>query len=135
MRLFGAVVMIAGMVWLVAGCGSAVARIGGGAISGLVLSDSVTASRFSLSVVDGTPSLTEVAGSAPGVKGAEVIDSVTGGHYSLAVTSGALTLAPDSEATEGVSPIWLADTLTTKTYELAVVSGALTLVSGEQDAH
>lgn len=132
MRLFRAVVMIAGTVWLVVGCGGAVAPLVGGAVkgetaSGLVLVDSVTQTRYSLSVMDGAASLKATSGAEMVVSEPELVDGATGAKYSLGVARGALSLAPDASGGPGATQIGLADTVTAKTYELAVVRGALTL--------
>ena len=125
MRLFGAVVMIAGMVWLAAGCGDAVAPLLGKARSGLVLADSANAAHYSFTVVNGAPALTKIDGAM--ATDSTLVDDVTGARYSVEVTGGALTLAPGESASPGVAQIELADSVTAKTYGLGVASGALTL--------
>jgi hypothetical protein len=127
MRLFGAVVMIAGMVWLVAGCGDAVAPLLGKARSGLVLADSQNAARYSFTIVNGAPALTKVGGAEAEKADSSLVDSTTGAQYSVEVTGGALTLVPGENANPGVAQIGLSDTVTAKPYQLGVASGALTL--------
>jgi hypothetical protein len=132
MKRLAAVVAIAGLGWAMGGCGadSVVARAGGSG-GGLMLADSVTQTHFSLSVVDGAPTLTDMGGAGTVEPSASLIDSVTGAEYGLAVTNGALTLVPGSSA-GATAMLGLADSATAKTYELAVVSGALTLTQGAQ---
>ena len=129
MRLFGAVVLIAGMVWLTVGCGGAIAPLMGKARGGLTLTDSVSATHYSLSVVDGAPVLTAIEGAGAVATDSGLVDHVTGAHYSLAVTGGALTLVPVESGGPGVAQIELADSVTAKNYALAVDSGALTLIA------
>lgn len=127
MRLFGAVVMIAGMVWLVTGCGAAVAPLLGKVSGGLRLADSASQACYSFTVVNGAPALTKIDGAEAVATESSLVDGVTGARYSVKVTGGALTLAPDQGATPGVAQIELADSVTAKTYGLGVSSGALTL--------
>ncbi|HEX9197997.1 MAG TPA: hypothetical protein VF865_00430 [Acidobacteriaceae bacterium] len=127
-RLAAAILLVSGLTWPIAGCGgnsivSGVSSVG----SGLVLADSVTQAHFSVSVVNGAPTLTGLGSSGAVSVNAGLIDHVTGAHYLLAVTSGALTLVPGSTATEGAAQIGLVDSVTAKTYTLVVVNGALTL--------
>jgi hypothetical protein len=121
--------------WATAGCAASDLVIpapaaGGGLNSGLVLVDSMTQRYFSLSVVNGSPTLTEIG--APGTTPTEqeLTDGVTGAHFSLAVNDGALTLVPGPIAATAAKQIELVDTVTAKTYELAVISGGLTLTPG-----
>jgi hypothetical protein len=123
---------IAGMGWALLGCGAdSVAARAGGSGSGLMLADSVTQTHFSLSVMDGAPTLTDMGGAGTVGPSAGLIDTVTGAEYGLAVTNGALTLVPGSSAV-AAKEIGLADSATAKSYELAVVNGALTLTQGAQ---
>jgi hypothetical protein len=124
-----------GLVWGMTGCGTEnlvrpVPNSGGELSSGLVLADSMTQRYFSLSVVDGAPTLTELDTSGTTPTEQELVDSATGTHFSLGVTNGGLTLIPGSNAVTGKTQIGLIDTVTAKTYELAVVSGGLTLTPG-----
>jgi hypothetical protein len=128
MRLFGAVVLIVGMVWLTVGCGGSMAPLTGMGRGGLTLTDSVSGAHYSLSVVEGAPVLTAIEGGAAVATDSGLVDSVTGAHYSVAVTGGALTLVPEASGSSGAAQIELADSLTAKTYALAVDSGALTLI-------
>jgi len=123
--------VILGMGWAIEGCGMAVAPVAGVSGGGLLLTDSVTQTRFSLGVMDGAPTLIDMGGAGTTGTSASLVDSVTGVEYGLAVTNGALTLVPGSSA--GVTTkIGLVDSATAKTYELAVVSGALTLTEAAQ---
>jgi hypothetical protein len=128
MRLLGAVVMIAGMVWMTVGCGDAIAPLMGKGHGGLTLTDSVSEAHYSLSVVDGAPVLTAIDGAGAVAADSGLVDSVTGARYSVVVTGGALTLVPGASGSPGVAQIELVDTVTAKTYALAVDSGALTLI-------
>jgi hypothetical protein len=127
MRLFGAVVMIAGMVWLVVGCGDAVGPLLGKARSGLVLADSENSARYSFTVVNGAPALTKVEGVEAVRTDSSLVDRATGARYSVEVTAGALTLVRGESVNPGVAQIGLTDSVTAKTYALGVASGALTL--------
>jgi hypothetical protein len=91
-----------------------------------VLADSVTQTHFSLSVLNGAPTLTAIGNAGSAEPNAGLIDTVTGAGYSVGVTNGALSLVPGSAA-GAVTEIGLTDSTTNKTYELAVVSGALSL--------
>jgi hypothetical protein len=121
-----AVLAAAGLV----GCGGSVVRPlpagGSGAAGELILVDSATAARFSVSVVNGTPTLTGVGSSGTISADPELIDGATGERFSLAVTGGALMLIPATGA-GGAAEIGFVDTVTAKTYTLAVVRGALRL--------
>ena len=127
MRLFGAVVMIAGVVWLVAGCGDVVAPLMGKARSGLVLADSASAARYRFTVMNGAPALTKIDSAEAVTPDSSLVDGVTGARYAVEVTGGALTLAPGTSTNSGGARIELADSVTAKTYGLGVASGALTL--------
>jgi hypothetical protein len=114
----------------IAGCGGNVIVPKNAATDGgLVLSDSVTANHFGLTVVDGALTLTQVSGSGtlpePGLT-----DTLTGTNYSLAVDNGALMLSPGPG---GAASIGLSDSLTERTYALVVTRGALTLISDRSD--
>ena len=124
-----------GLVCGMTGCGTEdivrpAAGSGAGLSSGLVLADSMTQRYFSLSVVDGSPTLTEVGTSGTTPTQQELVDGATGTHFSLAVTNGALSLIPGSTAGTAEIQIGLIDRVTAKRYELAVVSGGLTLTPG-----
>jgi hypothetical protein len=99
----------------------------GGNGSELVLSDSVTAANFSLTVVNGAPTLTALGSTGSVASSSGLVDMQTGAQYLLAVTSGALTLLP-VQTSLAAQEIGLTDSVTAKTYELAVVSGSLTLI-------
>jgi hypothetical protein len=134
-RLGAPALLAVGLGWAMAGCGTGdivrpVANSGMGLSSGLVLADSMTRRYFSLSVVDGAPTLTEVGTSGPTPTEQELVDGASGTHFSLAVTNGALTLIPGSSAATAETQIGLIDRVTAKRYELAVVSGGLTLTPG-----
>jgi hypothetical protein len=137
MRVFGAVVLLAWMVWIMVGCGSAVKAAGGAVVSALTLQDSVTQARYNLTVANGAPTLTSMSGNATaavaGTVGSEpeLVDGTTGTLYQLGVANGALNLTAEESAGLGVAKIGLADSVTAETYELAVVSGALTLSAGD----
>jgi hypothetical protein len=124
------VLLMAGAAWAIAGCGAGpVAPHAGGPGGALALADSISGMQFSLSVVDGSPTLTEIGHSGTPATEPLLIDSATGEHFSLAVTSGALTLVPNAGGATPAAQIALVDTVTAKTYELAVVSGGLTLIA------
>jgi hypothetical protein len=135
MGLFWAVLTIAGMNLMMAGCGGPVAPLVVGSVSNtVVLADSVTQTRYSLSVSDGAAALTAISGAGIAASEPKLVDVVTDGRYSLEVASGALTLVPIASSAPGATQIKLADTLTAKTYQLAVVRGALTLTPNEGGA-
>ena len=99
MKRLAAAVAFAGMGWAMGGCGvGSVVAPAGGSGGGLMLADSVTQAHFSLSVMDGAPTLTDMGGAGTVGPSASLIDSVTGAEYGLAVTNGALTLVPGSSA-------------------------------------
>lgn len=132
LRALAAEALLAAGGWALAGCAAREQVVpapdsGSGLSNGLVLADSLTQRYFSLSVVDGSPTLTEIGTSGTTPTNQELIDSATGSYFSLAVTDGALTLAPGSIAATAERQIGLVDTVTAKTYELAVISGGLTL--------
>lgn len=129
MRLFGAVVIIAGMVWLMVGCGVAIAPATSGATSALTLADSETGAHYELSVADGALTLTGTGSAGTVETDAGLVDSVTGANFSVGLAGGALTLEPGGAA--GVERIGLVDTVTAKTFELAVAGGALTLAADD----
>jgi len=126
-RLVATVLLFVGLGWSISGCGRDLILPLTSSGNGLVLSDSVTAAHFSLSVAGGALTLTGIGSSGTVSPVVGLIDSVTGARYSLVVTSGALTLVPGSGAMVAASQIGLPDTVTAKTYALAVASGALTL--------
>jgi hypothetical protein len=126
MRLFGAVVIIAGLVWLMVGCGTAIVPVAGGAASGLMLADAESGLHYELRVTDGALTLTGTGNSGTSAKDAELVDDVTGASYEVGVAGGALTLAPGGAA--GAKQIGLEDAVTAKTFELVVADGALTLI-------
>lgn len=121
MRLLGAVVMLAGMVWLMLGCGSSVEQPAGR----LVLKDADSGTNYELALAQGSLSLTDVGASGSAEAGAALTDGVTGTNYDLGVRDGALTLEPGERA--GAQQIALSDTVTSGTSELAVANGALVL--------
>jgi hypothetical protein len=130
-NLIAAVLVLAGVVGLIGGCGGdSITRQINSPGSELILADPVTDTHFSLSVVSGAPTLTDIGSSGTVSSDPDLIDNVTGVHYSLAVTSGALTLVPASDMVSGHSQIGLIDTVTAKTYALVVVSDELTLIPG-----
>jgi hypothetical protein len=128
MRLFGAVVLLAGMVWMMVGCGGSTMT----AVSNkaLVLKDSDGGAEYTLSVADGGLTLAQVAGTEMTAATPKLVDGVSGVGYLVGVTDGALRLAPEASAAGGMGELGLADTVTGETYELAVVGGAL-LLSGD----
>jgi hypothetical protein len=131
MRRFAAVVLVAGLVLPMVGCGSSLSlpQASEGS-SGLILTDSGTETHYSLSVADGALMLTATNSEGTAVANLGLIDSVTGAHYSVTVTDGALTLVPSSITTPGALQIGLADAVTARNYTLAVDSGALILIPG-----
>lgn len=129
MRRFAALVLVVELGLAMVGCSDLNHSPVGGAVSALILTDSGTETRYSLSVADGSLMLTET-GSQGTAADPELIDSATGAHYSVAVTGGALTLVPGSSTTLGTLRIALADVVTAKNYALAVDNGALTLIPG-----
>jgi hypothetical protein len=108
---------------VITGCGGSVIVPKSAADGGLILADSMTAKYFSLTVVDGALTLTQVSGSGalpdPGLT-----DTLTGTTYSLALDNGALMLNP---GVGQAAIIGLSDSVTEKTYALVVTRGALTL--------
>jgi len=132
MRLFGAVVIIAGLVWLMVGCGVVIAPVTDGATSGLTLLDAESGVHYELSVADGSLTLTGIGSAGTAEADAELVDNVTGVSYQVGVTGGSLTLEPGGAV--GAKQIGLEDTVTAKTFELAVAGGALTLISMDGDA-
>ena len=130
-NFLAAVLVLAGVAELIGGCGgNSITHQISSPGSELILADSVTDTHFSLSVVNGAPTLTDIGSSGTVSPDPELIDNVTGVQYSLAVTSGSLTLVPASSTVSGHSQIGLTDTVTAKNYALAVVSDALTLIPG-----
>jgi hypothetical protein len=124
------ILLIAGAALALGGCGAGpIAAHGSGPGGALVLADSMSGVQFSLSVVEGSPTLTETGRSGASATEPQLIDGATGKHFSLAVTSGALTLVPDASGATASAQIGLVDTVTAKTYELSVVSGGLTLIA------
>ncbi len=130
-NLLAAVLVLVALAGLIGGCaGDSITRQISGPDSELILADSVSDKHFSLSVVNGAPTLTDIGSSGKVSSDPELIDDVTGLHYFLAVTSGALTLVPASGMVSGHSQIGLIDTVTAKNYTLVVVSDELTLIPG-----
>lgn len=132
MRLLSAVVLMVAMLWMMLGCGMAIAPAAGGATNELMLVDSGRNARYTLGVTGGALTLTGAEGAGFAADDAGLIDGKTGACYSLRVDDGALTLVRGT--VEGVAEIGLKDTVTAQTYELAVVSGALTLTAQEAGA-
>lgn len=127
-KVFFAVLVVAGL----SGCGGSEATLpagGNGAAGELILADPTTAAHFSLSLVNGTPTLTGMGSAGTVSANAELIDGVTEQRYSLMVSGGAFMLVPATGA-GGVAKIGLVDKVTAKTYTLAVTRGALTLSQG-----
>jgi hypothetical protein len=128
-RKIAEILLIAAAGWAIAGCGAGLVGHAIGSGGSLVLADTITNMQFSLSVVNGSPALTEIGHSGIPATELQLIDGATGEHFSLEVTRGALTLAPDASGAAASAQFGLVDTVTAKTYELSVVSGGLTLIA------
>lgn len=119
--------LVACGIFVLVGCSGGVFRELGGSSGELTLSDSVTSAHFSLTVINGAPTLTALGSAGTLSSSSGLVDMKTGAPYFPTVTSGALTLVP-VQTTEAAEEIGLTDSVTAKTYELAVVSGSLTLI-------
>jgi len=96
-----------------------------GALSALVLIDTVTSLLYTVSVVSGN--LTVTSGGSGGVSSVVLLDTLDSSPFSLVVTNGNLVL--NSGGSGGVTAIGFIDTVTNFDYSLQVTAGNLVVAA------